>query len=188
MKLVVISIILLMLLSMIAFADPIITKQSYVMGPYNISFDLIGIRDIEPSIKVAEAFQVEISDGVRYELSLSDNNTEESVDIGILRYKQPVAKGFEDSSNKHAMVDMPLSTNIVDRGTHGYSWVVPYSAFTGSYSTEKSINDYTLIFIDSTLSWKATEKLLETFYVDFDPTKTVNESIKPIEPLDELVV
>src|SRR5512137_946702 len=92
--------VLLLLMVSLASADnenasvnyPAVTNHSYVVGPYTLSFDLIGIRDLEPTIKGAEAFQAERSDGVRYELSLKDKTTNESVDIGILRYRNPAAE------------------------------------------------------------------------------------------------
>ena len=89
-----------MLVSVLASADnlnvstkyPVVTNYSYVLGPYNMSFDLMGIGDLEPTIREAEAFQAEKSDGVRYELSLKDKITNESADIEIFRYRNPVAK------------------------------------------------------------------------------------------------
>jgi len=173
--------VLLLLIVSMASADnenasvnyPVVTNHSYVVGPYTLSFDLIGIRDLEPTIWSAEAFQTERSDGVRYELSLKDKTTNESVDIGILRYRNPAAKS--------SVTDDYRTGDFWTEGAYG-SWLSRADTFTGLFIEKQAIDAYTLCYIHSGLSWKATEKLLQTLYVKFDPLKAANESVKPVEP------
>jgi hypothetical protein len=133
---------------------------------------MIGVRDLEPTIKGGEAFQDEKSDGVRYELSLMDKTTNESVDIGIRRYTNPVAS--------ISVTDDYRTGDYWTKGAYG-SWLSRADTFSGDFIAKQAIDDYTLCYIYSGFGWDATLKLLETLYVKFNPSLAANESAKPVK-------
>jgi hypothetical protein len=137
--------------------NPVVTSHYYVMGPYNISFDLLGIRDLEPSIREPEEFQARISDGIRYDLILEDKNSDESIEIQILKYNNPIAKDASNSADYE-------SANYLAEGAYG-PWFVYSDMFSG-LTTRQAVGNYTLCHVTSTMSWRTTERLLETLHVN----------------------
>lgn len=139
---------------------PVISHESYTVGLYDVSFDLIGIRDLSLDIDEPNRFTAPSSKltGVRCALTLKDMNTEETLGLQIIRYNEPRAR--------QAVADLTdlNEASCLAESAYG-SCFVRFSMFCG-FSTTMAIDEYTLCGVDSSMSWKATEKVLETLRIE----------------------
>ena len=137
---------------------PVITHESYTAGPYNFSFDLIGVRDLSVDISELNHFTSPKCSGIRCCLSLKDLNTEETLGLQIVRYDEPRARqAVGDLTNLNEAKGLADSVY----GSCFVRWTM-----ISEFSTNMAIDEYTLCGVDSSMSWKATEKVIETLRVE----------------------
>jgi hypothetical protein len=140
-----------------ASAEPAASNQTHAIGPYNISFDLIGVRNLESIQMTPEKFEVKISPSIRFVLYLNDKITNESLEFQIVKYDKPVAKDVAKS------LANPDDASGMVEGIYGI-WFVRWSMFSG-FSSTQAIDDYVICNIGSSMSWPATERLLKTLRI-----------------------
>jgi len=139
---------------------PVIRNESYTMGSYDISFDLIGVRNLSVDIDEEERFgppTVTVS-GVRYVLDLDDTNTGEHLELQVIRYDLPRARQAVND-----LTDLNEACCVAE-STYGNCFA--HIDLFGIFSTQMAIDEYTVCFVSSTMSWKATEKVIETLRID----------------------
>lgn len=149
---------LLILSQSAASADPIVSKQSYAVGPYNVSFDLLGCRDLTASAPKSEEFEAKASPGIRHELSLKDNYTGEAIEFQILKYDRPIAREAAAKTSR-----LEGAVNIADSAYK--DWLFRYDTFAG-FSASQAIDDYTMCFVTSTMSWTSIETMVRSLRVE----------------------
>lgn len=140
--------------------EPIITHESYTVEPYDLYFDLIGVRNLEMKITELEPFTTSKCSGERCSLYLKDLNTDESLELQIIRYDTPRAKqmvyDFTDLNEAGGCVESSYGTCFV-------CW----DMFSG-FSAGMEIDEYTFCGVASSMSWKATEMVIKTLRVEAD--------------------
>jgi hypothetical protein len=130
------------------------TKQNCEIGPYNISFKLVGERNLEvtrsdPEIRETKAY----GNGTFYEMTIHDTNTEEYVELTVVRYTKPVKveKNLDD-------------TDWIATGQMG-EWFVSTDFITGLFIAMNEVDDYTSCRILSSFSRSTTEELFRTIQI-----------------------
>lgn len=148
----------ILLLNCTASANPVVQNQTHAIGPYNISFDLIGVRDLNSHQHIPEKFEAKLSSGINFNLVLEDNNTGESLQVQILEYDNPVAKdAVNDIANpydSYGMVDSIYGT-----------WFVSSGSMLSGFKSGQAIDDHVACFVFSDMSWHAIERILETLRI-----------------------
>jgi hypothetical protein len=140
-----------------------ITNVDENVGPYNVTFNVPGVRDFYYEIADPRSFsgsgEYAGTTGTVYDLTAKDRHTDERLMVKIARYDTPVARAMTQS-----FTNMRTPDWVAHNPFYGTIWIY-YNIISG-YSVYVTIDEYTMITLNSDMSQNAIGKIAETLRVE----------------------